>query len=178
MLNKRSDFALQVLACVARFCDSSPVTSHQVAQGLSSSISYVEQALKQLRETGFVTSIKGPRGGYMATPKLGNVSVGEFAKCFQETDTAEKQRPALSLEAQLAQQLADEVDAIAQAFLWSCSLHSVITQMPMPSMLLVPKTPKSVVFGFKPMPKPALPRGPNSIFDLPRFIDQWQMAAA
>lgn len=179
MLNKKSDFALQVLACVARFCDANPVTSHQVAQALSSSISYVEQALKLLREADFVSSIKGPRGGYVSTAKLYKVSVGEFAQCFAGTESDHKPaRAALSTEAQLAQQLADQADAIGRDFLLAYPLHTLITSLPMPTLLATPKAPKGLVFGFKPLPKPSLPKGPNSIFDLPRYIEQWHTAAA
>ncbi|MDK9373398.1 Rrf2 family transcriptional regulator [Lelliottia sp. V106_10] len=85
----------------------SPVTVRQLSES-TVSISYVEQVIGRLRESGVVTSQRGPGGGYV--PQSSTVTVGQVVRALKPQGFLNTVPVLLALEAVSISSLSDEVD--------------------------------------------------------------------
>lgn len=74
-LSKRSDLAIRALCCLAEHDDSGLVDGKTLADWLGTSTNYLPQVMSPLSRAGWVRSVPGPGGGYVATAPLGEISV-------------------------------------------------------------------------------------------------------
>jgi Rrf2 family protein len=76
-LSKRSDLAIRALSCLAQNEDHGLVDGKTLADWLDTSTNYLPQVMSPLARAGWVRSVPGPGGGYVASQSLGEVSVLE-----------------------------------------------------------------------------------------------------
>lgn len=63
-LSTRGRYAVMAMADLAHHSNGKPVALAEVAERQEISLSYLEQLFGRLRRGGFVTSVRGPGGGY------------------------------------------------------------------------------------------------------------------
>ena len=68
---------------LARNFRHSPVQLAGIAQRQNVSIKYLEQIIRPLKKAGYVSSIRGPRGGHTLTRKPQEISVGEIVALLE-----------------------------------------------------------------------------------------------
>ena len=64
-LSTRSTYGMRALVELALTSGHGPVSASLIASRQDLSVAYLEQLLHRLRRQGLVTSIRGPRGGYV-----------------------------------------------------------------------------------------------------------------
>lgn len=64
-LSTRSTYGMRALVELALASGHGPVSASLIASRQDLSVAYLEQLLHRLKRHGFVTSIRGPRGGYV-----------------------------------------------------------------------------------------------------------------
>lgn len=64
-LSTRSTYGIRALIELALAAGHGPVSAAHIAKRQELSVAYLEQLLHRLKKEGLVTSIRGPRGGYV-----------------------------------------------------------------------------------------------------------------
>jgi Rrf2 family protein len=64
-LSTRSTYGMRALVELALVSGRGPVSAASIAKRQDLSVAYLEQLLHRLKKEGLVTSIRGPRGGYL-----------------------------------------------------------------------------------------------------------------
>ncbi len=64
-LSTRSTYGMQALVELALASGRGPVSAALIAKRQELSVAYLEQLLHRLKRQGIVTSVRGPRGGYV-----------------------------------------------------------------------------------------------------------------
>lgn len=71
---------MQALFDLAHHSHGQPVPLHAIAERQDISLPFLEQIFHKLRKAGVVTSVRGPRGGYVMTRACDKLSVGEVLR--------------------------------------------------------------------------------------------------
>ena len=82
-LSKKTDLAIRALNYLTGNEDSELVEGKTLADWLDTSTNYLPQVMSPLVRAGWVRSVPGPRGGYVATRSLGSVSVLEVIEAIE-----------------------------------------------------------------------------------------------
>lgn len=77
-MNTKSRMAISAILDVAVHGVAKPVALAGVGERQDISLSYLEQLFRKLRERGFVTSTRGPGGGYRLNKRLSAISVADI----------------------------------------------------------------------------------------------------
>lgn len=75
-LGPREWMALQAIILIGR-ADGASVAANEIAAYLKKSLSYTEVVLIKLRQSGFLVSNRGPRGGYILGMKPSRITVAD-----------------------------------------------------------------------------------------------------
>ena len=155
MILKKTVKALDIAVFITSRAVVKPVTTEEIASGLSLSSSYTESILKELREAGLIRAHRGPGGGYQIR---GNPE--DISKHFEEVHSFDElyldgDHPMKALESAIQSNMQD--------WLQSQSLSDVAVPF-MPRDARV--TSMMGQFRLKPLPAPVMPRAPNSVFQL------------
>lgn len=159
--------AVHALLLVCKYQAGGPVTTEFISKRLGLSISYLESLMAQLKKNGFVTSYRGPGGGYCTQGQPADLKLLKLIQVFEQ-QAPSKQRLAPPT-GELDQDL---VEHMMQAFIEKELAHMHFEAL----MALVPQAswgqnaPTSsaspMVKKFKPLQIHKLPSGPNSVFSL------------
>ena len=76
-MNTKSRMAISAILDVAVHGTNKPVALASVGERQDISLSYLEQLFRKLRERGFVSSTRGPGGGYRLNRRLASISVAD-----------------------------------------------------------------------------------------------------
>ena len=79
-LSTRSTYGMRALVELALASGRGPVSAALIATRQGLSAAYLEQLLHRLRRQGLVTSIRGPRGGYVLAKAPVQVTMAEVAE--------------------------------------------------------------------------------------------------
>jgi Rrf2 family protein len=71
---------------LARNFRQNPVPLAGIAQEQSISVKYLEQIIRPLKKAGYLTSVRGPKGGHMLTKDPQDISVGEIVALLEDGD--------------------------------------------------------------------------------------------
>jgi Rrf2 family protein len=71
---------MQALFDLAHFSHGQPVPLHLIAQRQELSLPFLEQIFNKLRKSGIVTSVRGPKGGYVLSRPCNEVTVGNVLR--------------------------------------------------------------------------------------------------
>ena len=85
-LSTRSRYGTRLILDLARNYKQHPVRLAGIAQRQNISIKYLEQIIRPLQEAGYVTSIRGPKGGHLLAKDPKDISVGEIVALLEGSD--------------------------------------------------------------------------------------------
>lgn len=160
MILKKTVKALDIAVFITSGAVVEPVTTEEIANGLSLSSSYTESILKELREAGLIRAHRGPGGGYQIRGNPEDITLWDVVQHFEEVHRFDElyrdsDHPMKALESAIQSNMQD--------WLQSQSLSDVaVPYMPRDARV----TSMMGQFRLKPMPAPVMPRAPNSVFQL------------
>ncbi len=76
-LSTRSTYGMRALVELALASGHGPVSATLIATRQDLSVAYLEQLLHRLKQQGVVTSIRGPRGGYVLAKDPARITMAE-----------------------------------------------------------------------------------------------------
>src|SRR3989338_5684308 len=79
-LSTRSTYGMRALVELGLAAGRGPVSAALIAKQQGLSVAYLEQLLHRLRKRGVVTSVRGPKGGYLLAREPQQISVGEIVR--------------------------------------------------------------------------------------------------
>jgi|OpeIllAssembly_1097287.scaffolds.fasta_scaffold116084_2 Rrf2 family iron-sulfur cluster assembly transcriptional regulator len=156
MILKRTRVAVESLVHIATKSVHRPIPAREVAQALSVSLACLESILRVLRENKLVCASKGPGGGYQIHGDLKKVTVLDVVNLFEATEPT-------SDAGSVGDDFVIDFNAALKSSLNAQNLHDLVSAAA-PGLLVVSATKPR--FGLRPLPRPASPRGPNSVFQL------------
>jgi Rrf2 family protein len=68
---------------MAQRYDSGPVQIGDIAQRIDVSVKYLEQLIIPLKKAGYITSVRGPKGGHLLTRAPHEITVGEIVDVLE-----------------------------------------------------------------------------------------------
>ncbi len=80
MLTKKTQYALQALAYMARQSDNEPILIAEIAKKKKIPLKFLENILLQLRKDGILDSKKGKGGGYFFKTKPKHISLARVIR--------------------------------------------------------------------------------------------------
>ena len=83
MITSRAKYATRALLELTLRYDSGPVLIHDVAVAQNIPVRFLEQILLQLKSEGFVTSRKGPGGGYLLATSPDKITLGAVVRYIE-----------------------------------------------------------------------------------------------
>ncbi|WP_300672117.1 Rrf2 family transcriptional regulator [Desulfoluna sp.] len=89
-LSNKSRYAVRVLLELARHREGDPIQVGVISRLQDIPVKFLEQIIRDLKKDGYITSFRGPKGGYklMADPTA--ITFGEIVRKFEgETDLVE-----------------------------------------------------------------------------------------
>jgi Rrf2 family iron-sulfur cluster assembly transcriptional regulator len=89
----RAFFGVETLVRLAESDAATPCTTDELAHAVNRSTSYMEGLMSRLRDAGFVTSRKGPGGGYYLSRPAARITVAYIFQAFDEPRWGEYVRP-------------------------------------------------------------------------------------
>lgn len=159
MISKKTINAIELCVLLAGQRGQGYLTTSDLSPRLDLSISYLENILKQLKESGIVVSMKGPGGGYMIRGDAALISIWDVACVFEatlcDTEVASATGAKKSYELELEQVVIKTLKSFTLSDFADFSASEV-------------KSYADAVgrFKFKPLPMPFVPKAPNSVFQL------------
>ena len=166
MFSKKTQLCIDVLVTLGSVPQGALATTQALAERLSISISHIESIMRILRERGFVRSVRGPGGGYFMACRPDQISVWQVVSAVEglvesEEPTTPHLRPIDSLENKLHREL--------MGFLSKKTIGEYVH-----TDVLWGVRPDTTRVGFGLGPKPAslMPMAPNSVFQLPNFMER------
>jgi Rrf2 family protein len=82
-LSTKSTYGLRAMLAIAMKGRHEATSIADIAEKESISVAYLEQLLNKLRHKGLVTSIRGPRGGYVLTKPAAEITVSDIVKALE-----------------------------------------------------------------------------------------------
>ena len=99
-LSTRSRYGTRMMVDLAQHYDDGPVRIGSIAKRQDVSVKYLEQLIIPLKKSGFINSVRGPRGGHMLSRPPDKITIGEIVKvleggtgltgCIEEVDSCER----------------------------------------------------------------------------------------
>ena len=89
-LSSKSRYAVRVLLELARHKEGDPIQVGVISRLQDTPLKFLEQIIRDLKKDGYITSFRGPKGGYklMADPEA--ITFGEIVRKFEgESDLVE-----------------------------------------------------------------------------------------
>ena len=79
-LSTRSTYGMRALVELALASGRGPISAAVIATRQNLSVAYLEQLLHRLKTQGVVSSIRGPRGGYVLASKPDHITMAEVVQ--------------------------------------------------------------------------------------------------
>ena len=95
-ISQKSRYALRALLQLALQNSQEPVGVRKLADTQDIPTRFLEVILSQLRQGGFVLSVRGKHGGYVLAKKPGQIPVGQiirFVESIRQNDSGKPPRP-------------------------------------------------------------------------------------
>jgi len=84
-ISARGRYSMQALFDLAHHSHGHPVPLHLIAERQGLSLPFLEQIFNKLKKAGIVTSVRGPKGGYLITRPCNQVTVGDILRLTDST---------------------------------------------------------------------------------------------
>ncbi len=83
-LSTRSRYGTRILLELARQTDGTPVQVSKISRHQEISVKYLEQLIRTLKKAGFITSVRGAKGGHILARAPEAISLGAIVRLFEE----------------------------------------------------------------------------------------------
>ena len=87
-LSTRSTYGMRALVELALASGHGPMSASLIAHRQDLSVAYLEQLLHRLKQQGFVTSVRGPRGGYVLAKDPQGITLAEVVQTLDGVNGA------------------------------------------------------------------------------------------
>jgi Rrf2 family transcriptional regulator, cysteine metabolism repressor len=83
-LSKKIDYGLMAISHIA-YCgdDNKIVNTKRIAEEYSIPVELLAKILQKMAKGGLITSLNGPKGGYVLAKPPGNITIGEVVKAIE-----------------------------------------------------------------------------------------------
>jgi Rrf2 family protein len=89
-LSTRSRYGTRLLVDLARHDDQAPIQIGEISKRQGISVKYLEQLIRPLKKAGYVTSVRGAKGGHLLAINPEQIKLGDIVRLFEtHTDLAE-----------------------------------------------------------------------------------------
>ena len=82
-LSTRSTYGMRALIELALASGHGPVSATHIARRQDLSVAYLEQLLHRLKKEGFVSSVRGPRGGYVLAKEPRRITMAQVVRVLE-----------------------------------------------------------------------------------------------
>ncbi|UCH23444.1 MAG: Rrf2 family transcriptional regulator [Deltaproteobacteria bacterium] len=82
-LSTRSRYGTRLLVDLARYNDQAPIQISEISKRQDISVKYLEQLIRPLKKAGFVTSVRGAKGGHRLAKKPEQIKLGDIVRLFE-----------------------------------------------------------------------------------------------
>lgn len=82
-LSTRGRYGLRAMCYLASNKNKGYISVSEISDKLNLSENYLEQLIRLLKNKGLIKSQRGPKGGYMITKDLKDISVGEVLRALE-----------------------------------------------------------------------------------------------
>ncbi len=165
MLSKKTWHCLDILIAMASVPATATVTTQSLAQRLGLSTSYLESLMRLLREAKLVRSYRGPGGGYGLASPAQQTTVWDAVIRLEHVDAADADGQEANHA--LTRWLEADLRLALEQYLSSHRISDFARPEP---QLLARTLPRLSGFRLGPMPPSIRPVAPNSVFQLPAFV--------
>ncbi|MBW1643326.1 MAG: Rrf2 family transcriptional regulator [Deltaproteobacteria bacterium] len=86
-LTTKSRYGTRLLLDLAIYSKKEPVRLSDVSKRQGISLKYLEKLIRNLKQAGYVKSIRGPYGGYMLAKPTKEISVGDIVRIMEDSQT-------------------------------------------------------------------------------------------
>jgi Rrf2 family protein len=159
MISKKTIHAIELCVLLAGKRGEGYLTTTDLSPRLGLSISYLENILKPLKDSGIVLSMKGPGGGYMIRGDVSLISIWDVACVFETSLLDSEHAP----EANACESYELGLEEVVMKTLKGLTLSDFAD---FSSAEINTFTDAVGRFKFKPLPMPFVPKAPNSVFQL------------
>jgi len=83
-LSTRSRYGTRLMLDMAQYYQQSPIQLGEIAKRQDVSVKYLEQIIIPLKKAGYITSVRGPKGGHILTRPPDKITVGEIVAVLEE----------------------------------------------------------------------------------------------
>ncbi len=83
-LTSKGRYAVSAMVDLNNQRDHGPITLSAISERQFISLSYLEQLFRRLRESGLVSSVRGPGGGYLLAKDAVDISVADIIRAVNE----------------------------------------------------------------------------------------------
>lgn len=84
ILTTKARYAVMAIMEIADNGNNSPLSLLEISKRQEISLSYLEQIFAHLRKAEIVSSIKGPKGGYILSKKPSEITIAQIVKAIGE----------------------------------------------------------------------------------------------
>lgn len=92
-ISKKSGYAIRALFELALRSPSAPINVRSLAKAQDLPVRFLEIILNELKQGGFVLSVRGKSGGYLLSKPAGQITVGQIIRFLEKT--SESKTPSL-----------------------------------------------------------------------------------
>ena len=87
-LSTRSTYGMRALVELALAAGHGPLSAAHIAKRQDLSVAYLEQLLHRLKKHGLVSSLRGPRGGYVLAKDPADITMSEVVRVLDGSNGA------------------------------------------------------------------------------------------
>ena len=105
-LSTRSRYGTRMMIDMAERYNQGPVQIGDIARRVDVSVKYLEQLIIPLKKSGYIASVRGPKGGHMLTKAPQDITIGEIvgvleggislSDCVEDPKVCEKSKDCLT----------------------------------------------------------------------------------
>ncbi len=86
-ITTKSRYGTRLIIDLALNAQEGPVRLSDISKRQGISLKYLEKLIKNLKNSGYVKSVRGPNGGYMLARPMKEISVGDIVKVLEGSDS-------------------------------------------------------------------------------------------
>lgn len=83
-LSTRSRYGTRLMVDLAEHYAQGPVQIRDIARRQSISVKYLEQLIIPLKKAGFISSVRGPKGGHLLSKPPASITTGEIVRVLEK----------------------------------------------------------------------------------------------
>ena len=82
-LSTKTRYSTRILIDLVQHREEAPIQVSKIAASQKIPVKYLEQLLRRLKISGFVKSVRGPKGGHLLAMEPEDISLGQIVRLFE-----------------------------------------------------------------------------------------------